>query len=118
MGHVLVGVEAEVRSLEEVEAALQIAGDERGFREMKLLVRIQDGDVDGREPRTRGLLAAFETVDEREQLPRVRPAVEEPPQRRGVALRLVEPPGDRAGVAPDPVRNKAVRINVEPALSR
>jgi hypothetical protein len=42
-------VEAKVRSLEEVEAALQIAGDKKGFREMKLLVRIQDGDVDGLE---------------------------------------------------------------------
>ena len=58
MGHVLVRMETEVGSLEEFESALQIAGDEECFREVELLVRIQDGDVDGREPLARGLCAS------------------------------------------------------------
>jgi len=92
-------MKAFVRPFEQFETAVVIAGHDERLRQVELLVRVEHGDVDRREPLERCFAAALEPVDQCQQLPRVRHAGKEPLELGAVPFCIVQPSNQRGGVA-------------------
>ena len=75
--HIRVGMKADVRSLEELQPALEIAADDQGLGQVEQLVGVGHGDVDQGQALER-LRATFEPIDERQQLAGIRAAAKMP----------------------------------------
>jgi hypothetical protein len=59
-----------VRVLQQLEPAVEVAGDDERLGQVKPPVRVEQREVDGDQAFQGGLRAALEAVDQREQLPR------------------------------------------------